>query len=214
MKTLIVTGGEHPSRKFLRFLASGSDLLIAADSGFDTAHGAGLVPDYVVGDFDSIKDPSLIDAVSGDRVVEYPADKDDTDTEIALRLAFSKGSNHVAIAGAGGGRLDHLFAMLSLFKRKEHPHEWHTRRESLYFLDARRSGRFEMPLGSIVSVFPLSDECSGMSSRGLKWPLEGLGWGKGQFGISNRSVAPAVSVSAGSSSLAVIVPCGSKCLFE
>ncbi len=209
MKALLLTGGECPPPPFLRRLASGADLVIAADSGLDAAKSAGIVPDLVVGDFDSLSDRSLLAALPADRVREYPVDKDDTDTEIALLAAVERGADYIIVAGGGGGRLDHLLAIASLFRRGIPPREWHTGQESVYFLDEGESARFESAEGETVSVSPAGGGGSqDMDSEGLRWPLKGLVWDPGGFGISNRSGGDSLRISAGTAPLLVILRVG------
>jgi len=217
MKALIVTGGQAPSFGLLRKLAAKADLIIAADSGFDSARKAGLGPDLVVGDFDSLESRAALAALPPSKILAFPMDKDDTDTEIALSTAVARGAEYIMIAGGGGGRLDHLLAMSRLFDRSETaPREWHTRRESVYYIRQDELARFTVLPDSIVSVFPAgaSKACQGMKSWGLKWPLEGLDWRKGYFGISNRALQGDCEVLAGSSDLLLVLPVGSECLFK
>ena len=216
MKALIVTGGECPPSNFIRKLAAQANIVIAADSGFDSARKAGIEPDFVVGDFDSIEDKARLTAFSEGKIAEYPEDKDDTDTEIALATAFAKGASHIMIAGGGGGRLDHLLAIACLFNRgAKTPREWHTNTESVYYIRHGEAVSFELEPGALVSVFPAgAAQSRGMNSSGLKWPLEGLEWDTGYFGISNRSLGKHVEISAGSCALLIVVPIGSECFFK
>lgn len=215
MKALIITGGEGPSPDYLRRLAEAADIVIAADSGLDSAIQAEIQPDLVVGDFDSLEDLSCLDTISPERILRFSPEKDDTDTEIALSAARSRGADYLVIAGGGGGRLDHLLAVTSLFARSETPREWHTLHESIYFLEKGTSAIFGAVSGATVSVFPADGGGSvDMSSSGLKWPLEGLRWGKGYFGISNESTSDEIGISAGSGSLLVILPAGCERLLE
>ncbi|HWR10966.1 MAG TPA: thiamine diphosphokinase [Rectinemataceae bacterium] len=211
MKALIITGGECPTREFLRELAGEADIVIAADSGLDAAIRAEIEPDLVVGDFDSLEDRSGLASIPPDKIVRYPVEKDDTDTEIALAAARAKGADYLIVAGGGGGRLDHLLAVASLFSRSLPPREWHTLHESAYFLETGESAIFEVYPKSTVSVFPSRGEGSrGMSSLGLKWPLKHLRWERGYFGISNESEGERIAISAGTSSLLIILPGGCK----
>lgn len=213
MNALIITGGESPPAKFLSVLALSADLVLAADSGFDTALAAGIDPGLVVGDFDSLSDRGLLYGLPAARVLGYSRDKDETDTEIAIREARKRGATALAIAGGGGGRLDHLVAILRLFERGDPPREWHTQRESSFFLAAGAMAGFSAAAGSLVSVFPLGGEiCEGMESRGLRWPLEGLVWKRGDFGVSNRSLGPTFELRAGSTPLLVMLPLGGELL--
>lgn len=217
MKALIVTGGQVPSFRILRRLSTEADLIIAADSGFDSAVKAGLDPDLVVGDFDSLENRAALAALPPGKILSFPKDKDDTDTEIALSAAASRGADYIMIAGGGGGRLDHLLAMARLFDRGcSSAREWHTRRESVYYIRRGEVARFRVRPDSIVSVFPAggAKPCRGMKSSGLKWPLEGLDWREGYFGISNRAIQGDAEVLAGSSDLLIVLPVGSKCFFQ
>lgn len=215
MKALIITGGEGPAPDNLRRLAEAADLVIAADSGLDAAIQASIQPDLVVGDFDSLEDLSSLDAIPPERILRYSPEKDDTDTEIALSAARARGADYLVIAGGGGGRLDHLLALTNLFARSETPREWHTLHDSIYFLEKKTSAVFSVVSGATVSVFPAgSGRSVGMSSEGLKWPLKGLRWEKGHFGISNESTTEKIGISAGSSALLVILPAGGERLLE
>jgi thiamine pyrophosphokinase len=213
MKALIITGGESPGADFLKKLALSADLVIAADSGFDTAMKAGIDPGLVVGDFDSLSDRSLLQGLPAEKVLGYPRDKDETDTEIAIRVSRERGAADLAIAGGGGGRLDHLVAIARLFERPDPPREWHTERESSYFLAAGARADFSSSPDSIISVFPLGGgACEGMDSRGLRWPLKGLSWKQGDFGVSNRNLEQVFAIMAGTTPLLVMLPLGGELL--
>lgn len=80
--------------------------LIAADSGFSLLKRMGLMPDLVLGDFDSLTE----DKPTGCEILTAAAEKDDTDTMLAVKTALSRGYSDIAIAGSIGGRLDHTFA--------------------------------------------------------------------------------------------------------
>lgn len=205
MKALIVTGGDCPSSEFLLVLAARTDLVIAADSGLDACLAASLRPDFVVGDFDSVHSGSL-NLVPPDRVLRYPEDKDYTDTELAINVAREHGGRDIVLAGGGAGRLDHLLAVRALFEREEPIREWHTGRESVFYFPSASTMRFSAPQSIIVSLFPLSDGARGMRSSGLKWPLEGLQWDSGHFGVSNKSIAQEISIYSGENPVLVILP--------
>lgn len=80
--------------------------IIAADSGYSAAIDMGFTPNLTVGDFDSLKDvkPSV------GEIMTVSAEKDDTDTMLAVKIALERGYRSITIAGAIGGRLDHTFA--------------------------------------------------------------------------------------------------------
>lgn len=80
--------------------------LIAADSGFSLLKRMGITPDLVLGDFDSLTEDKPTDC----EILTAAAEKDDTDTMLAIKTALSRGYSDITIAGSVGGRLDHTFA--------------------------------------------------------------------------------------------------------
>ncbi|MCL2833973.1 MAG: thiamine diphosphokinase [Treponema sp.] len=184
---LAVVGGEGPEPAVCRYLAEKADLVAAADSGLEAAEAAGIVPDLIVGDMDSLDDLKRLEKYPADIIRRYSHDKDLTDTELALELLWEKGCNEVWIAGGGGGRLDHLLAVFYLFERKKCPRRWVTAFDNIYCLDGADSEiRMNVKADTVVSVLPLetgSRACSG----GLKWPLDNIVWDRGSVGISNRA---------------------------
>lgn len=188
---LLFIGGEGPSRRRLQPFLEDVDLVVAADSGLDLASAAGVEPDLVVGDMDSLSDRSLLEAY-GDRVTVFPADKDETDTEIGLRFLRERGAGRVIVAGGGGGRLAHLLGLLALFERPCPPAVWLTAREQVELIETRLA--LDGCMGQTISFFPVAGPVAIAGSSGLKWPLDGLEWKKGDAGISNLAVADSVEV--------------------
>ena len=77
-----------------------ADLILCADGGFDLAREAGITPDLLIGDFDSLH-ASLPPAI---KTITFPKEKDDTDTGLCVRAAFEQGCREVLILGGLGGR--------------------------------------------------------------------------------------------------------------
>ena len=202
VRGLLVIGGQGPSPKALRDCARGTRLVVAADSGLDRCIAAGLAPDLIVGDMDSLSDRALLARFPPERVMIFPRDKDETDTEIGMRLLLEKGCPAVTIAGGGGGRIDHVLGLAALFERDPAPSRWVTDREDLCLVEGEVE--FSGWLGSTVSVFPLGARAARMHSEGLQWPLDGLEFPRGCAGISNRATAERVLISVGIGKLLVI----------
>jgi thiamine pyrophosphokinase len=188
LRGIIFTGGEIPGAAVLRKIAAWADMLAAADSGLIAAEEAGLKVNWVLGDMDSLDDPSRLGKYPPEQVHRFPVDKDLTDTELSLAFLREKSCDEIWIAGGGGGRTDHLFAIRSLFEREEPPHRWYTANEEIRYVREGALLSKSLPPGSPVSVFPLGGGPWEADSYGLKWPLVGLPWDRGSFGISN--VAP------------------------
>ncbi|HEY6607734.1 MAG TPA: thiamine diphosphokinase, partial [Candidatus Limnocylindria bacterium] len=93
-----------------------ADMVVAADGGGRALDELGRRPDVVIGDLDSIE-PELVDRLgaAGARVERHPADKDASDTELAVLHALDAGADQIVLLGAvGGDRLDHELANVLL----------------------------------------------------------------------------------------------------
>jgi thiamine pyrophosphokinase len=210
MKSLIITGGQGPGLKVLESLSFNADFVVVADSGLDSIGGTTIEPDYIVGDFDSLSDTTLLNRYKKADILTYSSEKDETDTELALNICIKKKSEQITIAGGGGGRLDHILGVLYLFTRTNVPDAWYTAKEIVFNIKPGIQGRFRVVIGSQVSVFPLMAMSQGMKSEGLAWPLKDLIWEPGYYGISNRALESEISVTSGTSALIVVLSPGSE----
>lgn len=183
MKGILIIGGDHPARDLTSRLVEEAQIIIAADSGFDYAWNNGIDIDYVVGDMDSTSYREIIESMPKEKVLRMPEEKDETDTEIGLAMLKELGAAESVIIGGGGGRLDHLLGIVTLFHREIRPDEWYTDKEAVWSIDRKRI--FEGLKGKTVSFFPVGEEICRMRSSGLKWPLDQLVWKPGDAGISN-----------------------------
>jgi thiamine pyrophosphokinase len=185
LKGIAIIGGEGPKSKALKKLAKLADLIVAADSGLVACEEAGIAPDWIVGDMDSLDNPQRLEKYPPERVIRHPGDKDFSDTELALSLLWEKGCGEVWLAGGGGGRTDHLLAIRSLFERQKAPDRWFTAGEEIIRLKEGQSRCVDAAIGGVVSVFPLGKGPWQAESAGLKWPLNGVAWKSGGFSLSN-----------------------------
>jgi len=208
VRGLAFIGGEVPGPEALREIARGADLLAAADSGLAVCEGAGLRPDWVLGDMDSLDDPRRLEKYDSKHVRRFSPDKDFTDTELALALLREQGCGEVWIAGGGGGRLDHLFAIRTLFEGELPPDRWFPGNEEIRCIGEGRALRASLPAGSLVSLLPVGKEGWEAESSGLKWPLNGLLWerDRGGRGISNVVTAGAFEIRSVKGRFMVIMP--------
>ena len=84
--------------------------VIAADGGYNTAISAGIIPDVLIGDLDSIEGEIPADT----EVIRHPVEKDETDLHLAYLEGVRRGYTDFLILGCSGGRSDHTFASYSL----------------------------------------------------------------------------------------------------
>ena len=188
MRGIAFVGGEGPGPAALKKIVRGAELLVAADSGLMAMEEAGLKPHWIVGDMDSLDDQARLEKYPAAMVLRFPAEKDFTDTELALNLLKEKGCGEIWVAGGGGGRLDHLFAIRALFEREVSPDRWFPGCDEIRCLREGELLCAALPRGSLVSVFPLGERPWQAESSGLKWPLRGLAWEKGGLGLSNAAL--------------------------
>ena len=180
---LLFVGGEGPAKRVLDKFIQNVSYVIAADSGFDLALQHRIEPDLVVGDMDSVRSLQQVNVLPPEKIIRYSHNKDETDTEIGLRLFREKGFEYVIIAGGGGGRIDHLFGIKMLFSREYTPKTWITRYEHIQLI--QENYLFEGGRGDTVSFFPIAGTVEGMHTEGLKWPLDGIRLKPGYGSISN-----------------------------
>lgn len=115
MKTLIVSNGEALSSLKLKKISQEVNLIICADGGAKHLLKNDIIPDVLIGDFDSISKLDL-DIMNKKNVelVKYPVKKDKTDTELAMDFALEKKTDEIIFVGATGSRLDHTIANIML----------------------------------------------------------------------------------------------------
>lgn len=117
MKGLIISGGNKVRIETL--LENIKDrYIVVADGGIKNLIGTDIVPDEVLGDFDSIDEEgkSFIEK-NNIKIEKYPSRKDFTDTELCLEVLLKKGADDIIILGATGTRLDHMFSSMFLLER-------------------------------------------------------------------------------------------------
>ncbi len=181
---VLLIGGFGPDKKKLVELIQPDDLICAADSGLDMALSAGITPDGIVGDMDSLSDKSLLDGFPSGSVNIYPEDKDETDTELGMLWLKKRGCGEIIIIGGGEGRLDHTLALKSLFGGGSPPSFWYTAREKIWSIE----GRHELsgPAGGTVSFVAAGSGPWEVTSSGLQWELDDLEWTVDTISLSNR----------------------------
>lgn len=153
---------EHPK---------GDDLVIAADSGYDNAIALGESPAVVLGDFDSVSQKEFPESVTLYRV---PAEKDMTDTRLAVDYALSKGATDIVLVGGLSGRLDHTLANLSLFSYLTELGVSAVITDGDNRVRLLRNSSIILPGGAFpyLSLIVTGEKAKGVSVKGCKYPLE------------------------------------------
>ncbi len=189
---LVVCNGDLPSRLETKALARNAGFILCADGGANRARRAGVRPDMIVGDLDSI---SPVTRRAFARVpTKRITDQYSTDLEKALTVVVARGYREGIVIGATGRRPDHTMANYSILKK-------YRRRLHLRYVDrycdnflVERAVSFEAPPGRTVSLSPLG-RCEGVTTEGLLYPLKNAVLELGvREGESNAVVASPVKV--------------------
>ena len=175
MRAVIVAGGEVDPTD--RRLLQGADLVIGADAGALTLLGWGVRPDVVVGDLDSLGPRRVEDLrKAGARIDAHLAEKDETDTELAIRHAAQDGADDIVVLGAlGGARVDHALANVLILADEMLGRGVRLVRGHVSIEALRGGATLELAAaaGSLVTLLPLGGDAEGVRTEGLRYALDG-----------------------------------------
>ena len=198
-RCVIVGAGEIHSKIDVR----SGDFVIAADGGFCHLRNAGIKPDVLIGDFDSLG--HIPDDV--DEVMQLPPEKDLTDTQVAVDLAIEKGADEIVIVGSTAGRLDHALSNLAILEK------YWGNRIPMYIVNGQNRVRFIRNSGFIVvrskykyfSIIVADEKVKGVSIEGAKYPLVNQTMTRiHQYAVSNEIVKNAALINVKKGGLYII----------
>ena len=185
MKAYIYTGGsiypqnitEHPK---------GKCVTIAADSGYSNAKLLGETVDILLGDLDSLGEKNIPKSVE---VLKVPAEKDFTDTQLAVQYATDKGANEIYIIGGLDGRLDHTMSNIAILR------DLADKNIHAVITDGNNRIRYVRATSTLlaksqfkyVSLLADGEKVKGVSVEGCKYPLKRATLRRErQFAVSNE----------------------------
>ncbi|AYO30103.1 MAG: thiamine pyrophosphokinae [Thermoanaerobacteraceae bacterium] len=174
MKAVIFAGGTVDDYRLQKKYVVGADIIICADSGVRHAFMMGITPDLVVGDMDSVV-PEDLNRIKelGIEQETFAAEKDFTDTELALEKAYQRGATEAVILGGIGDRPDHSLAnILLMVNFKKRGLEIRLAGENWEMFLIEGQVQISGKKGDLLSLIPLSREVSGIETRGLYYPLK------------------------------------------
>lgn len=195
MKAFLFTGGRvFPDGISER--PAPTDLVIAADAGWNNACRMGVTPSLLVGDFDSL---GRLPEPDGIEVVRVPAEKDDTDTQLAVRIALERGATEILLIGGMSGRVDHTLSSLAVLE------DLRRRRIPAVFTDGQNRVRF-LQNGSLLlpraeqfrylSLITATEKATGVTLEGCKYPLRNATLlRRNQYAVSNEIAGPCALIS-------------------
>lgn len=208
MRAAIFLNGAPDPPGLLRSVAGRVDLVVAADGGARYALDAGIVPDLVVGDMDSLGEEGVREVEErGARVERYSIRKDKMDGHLAVLAARDRGASELDLLCAAGGRSSAFFAVPHILLAAE--------RMDIRAIMVARWGRvFVLETGSrevigdpgdSVSVFPLTGPATGVTLEGFGYPLQDARLEAGDtLGFHNELTGATARVSVEGGALLVI----------
>ncbi len=190
-KTAFIYTGGTVFDEYLTEKPEKGDLVIAADAGYLTAKRLGITPDVILGDFDTLGEENIPDGVECLRV---PAEKNDTDTQLAVKVAIERGAGEIVIVGGLSGRIDHTLSTIAILEDL-----WERKENRIYAIltDGKNRVRFIRNSGTILprsqyryfSLIAADETVKGVILDGCKYPLKnGRISRRNQWAVSNEIV--------------------------
>ena len=191
--TLLIGNGEPVSSRLLRAWARTADFILAADGGAEQARAAGLTPDLIIGDLDSVSLTTR--RAFAATAWEHLPDPHRTDLQKALDFLVKHHCRRVTLAGFTGGRIDFSFGNLLAIYPYAKKLDVCLAGNGWRIYPVFRHRLFTAQPGARVSLLPLKN-CRGVTLRGLKFPLQNAYLPLGTTrSLSNQATAKRFTVS-------------------
>lgn len=197
MRAVLVCNGTISDYNSLKKHINSSDYIISVDGGAGHLRKMGIMPNILIGDFDSANSEDLKYFINqGIEAYKFPIEKDMTDSELAIEKALEIGASELLFIGAIGSRVDHSFANVFLLKKildmglkaciiDEN--------NQIYMFNTTFT--LQKQDGYKLSLIPISQKVTGVTTEGLKYKLNdaimtlGTSWG-----VSNEFLEDKVTV--------------------
>jgi len=174
LEIAIISGGKAPSKNLLDRYLDKINYIIAADSGCECLYSYNIIPDLIVGDFDSINKEILDKArKQAKEIIEFPPEKDYTDTEIAIMEGIKRGAKKIYLFGATGSRVDHMLGNIGLiltYKKKGIEIEVLDDNNRMYL--AQKEMTLYGEFGENIGFHAFSDVVKNFKIKGAKYNID------------------------------------------
>ncbi len=211
MQCLIVTGGTIQNEFAVKYIKERLwNYVVCADAGMKFCYDEGIVPDLILGDFDSVDEESYeyFKAVCPERMERFPTHKDETDTELALLRAIEAGADAITMIGATGTRLDHVMGniqMLKLALDRHVPCQIVDAHNRIRMVQGEAVLKKADQFGKYVSLLPFTPEVTGITLKGFAYEVEDFTLVSGiARGVSNELEAETATITCKDGILLVI----------
>ncbi|MCR5111978.1 MAG: thiamine diphosphokinase [Ruminococcus sp.] len=205
----IIAGGDMNDAYHLtsKELFNDFKCVICADSGYKHAKRLGIVPDIIVGDFDSYDGELPQNA----EIIRSVPEKDDTDTLMAVKKAIEIGCKTIFLFGAlGGKRIEHTIANIQtmIYAHEQGCRIYIRSDDSVLRTQSAEDGEVKYnnnSNGKYISVFALTESVDIEYMRGMKYPLENYHMVQSfPIGVSNEIIGKSACIKV-KSGLALVI---------
>lgn len=194
---LIIAGGEFDKEFASSYIrekwnGQGPAFLLVADRGLTAAKELQLTPQLIMGDFDSVDTTLLEEYRHKSEIMNFPPEKDYTDSHLAIWEAIKRGMKEICIMGATGTRIDHLLGNIGLLNLgldadvdMEIVDSWNRIR----MINREYMLQKDQQFGRYISLIPFDACVQGITLTGFKYPMvNGCLQREVSMGISNELV--------------------------
>ncbi len=172
-KCIILANGKPPRKNIITFFQKkGYDTIICADGGADFALKMNLVPDVIIGDFDSISTNAKKRFRVHSKFIHLKG-QNDTDVEKCLKFAVKNKYKEVLLVGVAGNRLDHTFCNLGIVLKFFNQINISLIAEDSFLKAYKGKLKLKTFPGEIISLYGF-DRKTKITSQGLKYPLKNI----------------------------------------
>jgi thiamine pyrophosphokinase len=172
-KCIILANGQPPQKSVIKILQKkGFSTLICADGGANTAYRLKIIPDFIIGDLDSINKKTLEYFKGKSEIIKIKR-QNDTDVEKCLKYAINKNIKEVILLSATGDRLDHSFCNLGIVLKFFEKIKIQIIHQQSFLSAYAGTVRLRTIPGEIISIYGFDDNTK-IKSSGLKYPLKNI----------------------------------------
>ena len=192
MKTLIVTGGDS-EKEYVNKIYKKFDLIIASDRGIEVLDKLNIIPNYIIGDFDSANKKVLDKYINNKDIIikKLNPQKDYTDTHMAIKLAIELKSTEITILGAIGSRIDHTISNINTLKEALDNNiicKIENSKNEIQLINKKTQIEKDDNY-KYISLIPLTTKVTGITLKGFKYLLSNANLEIGQsIGVSNEQI--------------------------
>jgi thiamine pyrophosphokinase len=172
-RCIILANGKPPAKSVLTFLKrKGYSTLICADGGANSAKKMNVLPDYIIGDLDSVTKDTLKYYLGNSKIIRIKS-QNDTDVEKCIKYAIKRKLYDIVLTGVTGNRLDHTFCNLGLILKFFHLANLKIIAEESLLAPYSGDVNFKTCSGETISLYGFNTKTR-IKSEGLHYPLKNI----------------------------------------